>query len=145
MQQLFQDSMAIVRYFGKSSLFIAFIANPSWTEIQDQLLTHQTPLDHPDLISRVFHLKQQDLLQQIRIKKIFGRFLGCICTIEYQKRGLPYLHLLVFLHLDDRFLMPERIDEIISAELLLEIDDPMGDLLNLFGSSMVHGPCGPNY
>jgi len=29
MQQLFQDSMAIVRYFGKPSLFITFTANPS--------------------------------------------------------------------------------------------------------------------
>jgi len=28
MQQLFQDSMAIVQYFGKPSFFITFIANP---------------------------------------------------------------------------------------------------------------------
>jgi len=57
------------------------------------------------------------------------------------------MHLLVFLHSEDRFLMPERIDEIISAELELpsEIDDPTGDLRNIIGSSMVHGPCGPNY
>jgi len=103
----FQDSMAIVKYFGKPSLFITFTANPSWKEIQDQLLSHQTPLDHPDLISRVFSLKQQDLLHQIRSKKIFGRFLGCVWTIEYQKRGLLHMHLLVFLHSDDGFLTPE--------------------------------------
>ena len=42
MQQLFQDSMAIVRYFGKPTLFITFTANPSWKEIQDELLPHQS-------------------------------------------------------------------------------------------------------
>ena len=28
MQQLYQDSMALVRHFGKPSLFITFTANP---------------------------------------------------------------------------------------------------------------------
>jgi len=35
MQQLCQDFMAIVRYFGKPNLYITFTANPSWKEIQD--------------------------------------------------------------------------------------------------------------
>ena len=30
MQQLFQDSMAIVRHFGRPTLFITFTANPKW-------------------------------------------------------------------------------------------------------------------
>ena len=66
MEQLFQDSMAIVRYFGKPTLFITFTANPVWKEIQDELLTMQAATDRPDLIARVFHLKQKDLLAQIR-------------------------------------------------------------------------------
>ena len=66
MQQLFQDSMAIVRYFGKPTLFITFTANPSWKEIQDELLPHQAATDRPDLIARVFHLKQKDFLAQVR-------------------------------------------------------------------------------
>ena len=76
MKQLFQDSMAIVRFFGKPTLFITFTANPQWKEIQDELLGDQTATDRPDFIARVFHLKQQDVLQQIRNKQIFGRFLG---------------------------------------------------------------------
>ena len=76
MKQLFQDSMAIVRFFGKPTLFITFTANPQWKEIQAELLGDQTATDRPDLIATVFHLKQQDLLQQIRKKQIFGRFLG---------------------------------------------------------------------
>ena len=116
-QQLFQDSMAIVRYFGKPTLFITFTANPNWKEIQDELFPMQAATDRPDLIARVFHLRQNDLLAQVRHAQVFGRFLGCVSTIEYKKRRLPHMHLLLFLHLEDRFLTPERIDEIIFAEL----------------------------
>jgi hypothetical protein len=38
MQQLFQDLIAIVRYFGKPSFFITFTTNPRWPEIVDNLL-----------------------------------------------------------------------------------------------------------
>ena len=41
MQQLFQDSMAIVRYFGKPSFFITFTANPRWPEIVENLMPGQ--------------------------------------------------------------------------------------------------------
>jgi len=74
-----------------------------------------------------------------------GRFWGCVWIIEYQKGRLPHLHLLVVLHSEDRFLTPERIDEIISADLLSNIDDPTGALREIIGSSMVHGPCRPNH
>jgi hypothetical protein len=66
MQQLYQDSMAIVRHFGRPSLFITFTANPKWKEITDELLPGQNPVDRPDLIARIFHLKQQQLLQELK-------------------------------------------------------------------------------
>jgi hypothetical protein len=34
MAKIYQNSMAIVRYFGKPTLFITFTANPRWVEIQ---------------------------------------------------------------------------------------------------------------
>ena len=142
MQQLFQDSMAIVRHFGRPTLFITFTANPKWEEISRELLPGQTAVDRPDLVARVFHLKQQELLKEIKIKNIFGRYLGCVWTIEYQKRGLPHMHLLLFLHPEDRFLSAERIDEIISAELPDPIQHPDGILPQVITSVMVHGPCG---
>ena len=45
MQKLYQDSIAIVRRFGKSSLFTTFTANPKWEEIQHELLPNQTAAD----------------------------------------------------------------------------------------------------
>ncbi|KAH0605652.1 uncharacterized protein H6S33_004874 [Morchella sextelata] len=54
--------MAIVRHFGRPSLFITFTAKPKWSEIVAELLLGQTAVDRPDLVARVFHLKQQKLL-----------------------------------------------------------------------------------
>ena len=36
--------------------------------------------------------------------------------LSSKKRGLPHAHILVFLHPDDKYLVPEDIDSIISAE-----------------------------
>ena len=45
MQQLFQDSMAIVRHFGRLTLLITFTANPKWEEIVQELLPGQSAID----------------------------------------------------------------------------------------------------
>jgi len=41
MQQLYQDSMAIVREFGKPDLFVTVTCNPNWAEITNELLPNQ--------------------------------------------------------------------------------------------------------
>lgn len=101
MQQRYQNAMAINRHLSKPTLFITMTANPSWPEIQRELLPHQTALDRPDLVFRVFHLKVQFLLADLKKHQIFGRYAGSVYTIEYQKRGLPHMHLLLFLHPED--------------------------------------------
>ena len=141
MQQLYQDSMALVRHFGKPSLFIMFTANPKCTEIQDELFPGQTAADRPDLVARVFNLKLRDLLDQIKHKHIFGPWRGWVWTIEYQKRGLPHLHLLLFLQTDAQFLTPANIDRLISAEIPTE-DDIIGQhLRTIIQNTMVHTQC----
>ena len=49
--------MAIVRCVGKPNLFITFTCNPTWPEIQAELLPNQSAVDRPDLTARVFNLK----------------------------------------------------------------------------------------
>ena len=96
MQQLYQDSIAIVRHFERPTLFIIFTANPKWKKIVDALLPGQSAVDRPDLVAQVFDLKQRQFLNKLRHENIFGRVLGSVWTIEYQKRGLLLIHLLFF-------------------------------------------------
>lgn len=139
MQQLFQDSMAIVRHFGKPTFFITFTANPRWKDITEFLEQGQQPSDRPDLIARVFRLKVKQVLADLK-KGLFGPYQGHVYTIEYQKRGLPHMHLLLWLGSSARFLTPERIDQVICAEL-----PPASwgsDLREIVTGQMTHGPCG---
>ena len=50
--------MAIVRHFGKPTLFITMNTNPNWLEIKEGLSLGQYPQDRPDLVARVFKLKK---------------------------------------------------------------------------------------
>lgn len=86
MQKLFQDNMALVRHFGRPDLFITFTANPNWPEIKEALkdFPEQEAIDHPDIVARVFRLRQKEMVQELK-QGLFGRFQGCVWTIEYQK------------------------------------------------------------
>jgi hypothetical protein len=64
--------------------------------------------------------------------------------IEYQKRGLPHMYLLLFLRRDTVFLIPDLVNEIICAELPDPLWDPTGELTAVVTSQMSHGPCGLN-
>jgi hypothetical protein len=61
-------------------------------------------------------------------------------TIEFQKRGLPRAHILIFLHPSSKYPNLEDIDRIICAE----IPDPNThlELNQLVKNHMMHGPCG---
>ena len=49
MFELYQDSMSILRKYGKPDLFITFTCNPKWEEISFALLLNQKATDRPDL------------------------------------------------------------------------------------------------
>ena len=48
------------------------------------------------MVARVFHLKKNALLKKIK-NGFFGDLAAKVYTIEFQKRGLPHMHLLIFL------------------------------------------------
>ena len=126
---------------GKPSLFITFTANPKWQEIENELLANQTVADRPDLVARVLNLKVQDLLDQFCHKEVFGPWLGWVRAIEYQKRGLPHLHLLVFLKTDHQFLTAAYIVRFITAEIPTEDDSIGQELRTIIQATMVHTHC----
>ena len=46
-----------------------------------------------------------------------GKCIAYTYVIEFQKRGLPQMHMSIFLDKNDNFDTPEKIDEIINAEI----------------------------
>src|SRR6266849_3565609 len=137
MQQLCQDALAINRHFGGGDLFITMTANSNWPEIKDELLYNQTPADRPDLTTRVFHAKLHSLIRDIK-DGVLGDIAGFLYTIEFQKRGLPHAHIIVFLKPHAKLRTPEQVDSLMSSEF--PVDHP--ELLELIKKFMVHGPCG---
>jgi len=97
MTQLFQDAMAICRHFHKPDLFLTMTVNPKWPEIIYSLFPGQTATDRPDIVLWIFEQKKKALLKLID-NSFFGTTVAHIHTIEFQKRGLPHIHLLIFLY-----------------------------------------------
>jgi hypothetical protein len=138
--QNYHDGIAICRVYGPLDLFITFTCNPKWPKITLAILEGQAPNNRPDIIVRVFHMKLQQLLNDIRSDSIFGLMLAILYSIEFQKRGLPHVHIFVWLDKTAKEMTPEIIDKWISAEILDPIQDPLGFIL--ISEHMLHGPCG---
>ena len=66
--------MAIYRVYGPLDLFVTFTCNTKWREIADTLLYEpgQQPCDRSDLIVRVFHMKVNELIDDIKEGRVFG-------------------------------------------------------------------------
>ncbi|GFR11179.1 ATP-dependent DNA helicase PIF1 [Trichonephila clavata] len=97
----------------------------------------QKPQNRHDLLARVFHGKLKILMNLITKGKIFGVAQCYMYTIEWQKRGLPHAHILVWLQ---ETLDVHKVDDFISAEIPNPEEDP--ELFNCITTQMVHGPCG---
>ncbi|UYV73090.1 hypothetical protein LAZ67_10001791, partial [Cordylochernes scorpioides] len=138
MQERYRDTMAIVRKYGKPDLFITMTCNPKWLEITENL-NGSSVVNRPDIVSRVFNLKSKELIRDLIKNQIFGKVVAYVYTIEFQKRGLPHMHLLCILDDKSKPNNSDLIDKIIWAEIPEE-NDPSG--LNPYVlKHMIHGPC----
>lgn len=61
-------------------------------------------------------------------------------TVEFQKRGLPYAHIVLWLADADKPKTPEDIDGVICAEVPDQETDNVG--YRAVSQFMMHGPCG---
>ncbi|GKA70844.1 hypothetical protein Tco_0776983, partial [Tanacetum coccineum] len=66
--------------------------------------------------------------------------LHIVNVIEFQKRGLPHAHILLWIEEHSKCRTPSEIDDIIYVELPSPTDDPAG--YKVVTEYMLHGPCG---
>ncbi|XP_020243540.1 uncharacterized protein LOC109821791 [Asparagus officinalis] len=140
MRRRYLDAMSLVQRFGKPDLFITMTCNPEWEEIIEQLHPGQSHNDRPDLTSRIFRAKLQDLKDQLFKKEIFGKVVAHVHVIEFQKRGLPHAHILIILIGDHKITLSDQYDKYVSAEIPDQSKHPI--LYELVKKHMMHGPCG---
>ena len=102
------------------------------------------------IFARVFKLKKDQLMQDIKAGFVLGKVVAHMHVVEFQKRGLPHVHILVILADQDRNITPEMIDSIVVAEIPPEIEEPEDrsdtssgkSLREIVLTNMIHGPCG---
>ena len=92
-------SLVIVRKHGKPNLFVTMTCNPNHPQILAALPRGATTASCPYIVLRVFHQQVHQLVHALLEKKIPGweGIKGLIKVIEFQKRGLPHVHILVIL------------------------------------------------
>jgi hypothetical protein len=139
MNQCFQDAIAVARHSHGFDLFITFTCNSQWPEITNALLPGQTAPNRPDLIVHVFNMYKTSLIDDLTKTHISGLTDAYVYTIEFQKRGLPHMHLLS-LSPNFRPTTAEQVDTIFRATWPDFEQEPQ--LFNIVKRSMVHGPCG---
>nr|GEW68867.1 hypothetical protein [Tanacetum cinerariifolium] len=141
MMQNYLDAMNLCKFYGYPELFITFTCNPNWPEITRFMKKRGLKSeDRPDVRSRVFKIKLDCLMKELNDGNIFGRVKGVVYTIEFQKRGLPHCHILLWLETKDNITTTGKIDEYISAKIPNKDEDP--ELYQLVTDHMMHGPCG---
>ncbi|XP_058746222.1 uncharacterized protein LOC131619101 [Vicia villosa] len=140
MTQRYEDGMAIVLNSGKPDIFLTMTCNPSWCEITSELLPFQTPQDRPDLLTRIFRAKFEQLKDDVINKGVLGKVKSYMYVTEFQKRGLPHVHMLLVLESNDKLRDPKDYDSVVRTEIpKLECEPQLHEVVV---KHMIHGPCG---
>jgi hypothetical protein len=115
--------MAICCAFKKPDIFLTMTANPNWNEITSNFLQKngpnglkQTATDKPNIVVYVLEEKKKALLKEIK-EGLFERTAAMVHTIEFQKRGLLHMHLLIFFDPADKIRDAANVDAIVSAQI----------------------------
>nr|GEV47092.1 DNA helicase [Tanacetum cinerariifolium] len=94
------DALTICRVHGSPSFFITFTCNAKWPKIKEFMKPFQqlTTADRADIVDRIFQKKVRDYITFVRDSNTFGDVTRVLYTIEFQKRGHPHCHSLLWIN-----------------------------------------------
>nr|GEY75928.1 DNA helicase [Tanacetum cinerariifolium] len=141
MYAYYPDALAICKNLGNQQFFITFTCNVNWPEIKRFMAQYPelTISDRANVVCRVFEQKIQSFVTFLKEERIFGNVPGVLYTVEFQKRGLPYCHALLWVDSESKIKSVEDVDQHISAELPDPKIDPDG--YNIVSETIMHDPC----
>lgn len=84
MFQNYQDAMAICGWAGYPDLFITFTCNHKWPELSSYFKNYGfKSQDRPDMVSRLFKIKLDQMMRDIKKGDIFGKVKAGDCKFLY--------------------------------------------------------------
>jgi hypothetical protein len=87
------DTVALAQDGRNTTFMTTCTADPRWPEIEERCLPGQVPNDRPSPICRAFKACLQKLIELMKI--YFGEIVCIARVVEFQKRGLPYAHIIL--------------------------------------------------
>ena len=117
MRELYHDFMAVVRVHGPPTLFVTMTCNPNWPEIKECLFDNESATDRPGIANRVFQQRLLRMVDDLYKHGVMGRAVAKVYVIEFQKRGLPHAHILIFLRPEDIPHSTDQVDRLVSSEI----------------------------
>nr|KAJ0196049.1 hypothetical protein LSAT_V11C700371220 [Lactuca sativa] len=144
MMQTYLDAMSFCKWFGYPYFFIIVTCNPKWPEIKRFLAdTTLNPEDRPDILYRLFKIKLDSLIKDLKKKRLLGLIQAG--TLYYNdsfiiifKSTVCLMHIYVYSCTLITNSLPLNI-LIVSTEIPNKDDDP--EFYALVSEFMIHGPC----
>ena len=132
-----------LRWSANSAIRICSSPSPAirtGEEITENIPKYQSKQDRFDQTCRVFEAKRKEFTKEIVEGEIFGIVAAYCDSVEFQKRGLPHMHLVLTLEPAFAILTAEQIDRLICAEIPDPVKYPV--LHASVTQFMIHRPCG---
>ena len=97
MKSCARNALQLISNLGCPHVFLTITCNPTWPEIQSQLLEGQTAFNRFDITVPVFKARLDMICANIRNGKYFhgSKISYELHVIEYQYRGLPHAHMVI--------------------------------------------------
>ena len=111
------NDMAIADAFGPPDIFATMTTNPNWPEVKRNIGKHQTHEDRPDILNRIYRIKNKIFRRDLKERGVFGKAAALCNGHEFQKRGPAHTHSLLTLIKSLKIRTSDDVDRFISARI----------------------------